>query len=224
MQYILLFLEGMITFISPCLLPLLPLYISFFAGGKSNDEAINQRYVIINAVMFILGFTIIFVLLGVVSSSLGVLLLKYRMQVNMILGLVVGLLGLNYIFSFFNFHFFKGVQNKKMLKQTPVGSFTFGVLFAISWSPCIGVFLGAALIQASQATTALNGAMLLFAFSLGLGIPLFISAIIIDKLRVTFTWIKQNYRFINLISGLFLIIMGILMIFGILDKLVLSLL
>lgn len=224
MQYLLLFLEGMITFISPCLLPLLPLYISFFAGGKTNDETVNQRFVLINATMFIVGFTTIFVALGVFSSFIGGLLQQHRLYVNIVLGVIVIILGLNYIFSFFNLTIFKGIQNKKQLRQTPFGSFVFGVLFAVSWSPCIGVFLGAALIQASQATTALNGALLLLAFSLGLGVPLFISALIIDKLRDTFTWIKRHYQTINLVSGIFLVLMGMLMMFGTLDQFILSLL
>ncbi|MBQ1281851.1 MAG: cytochrome c biogenesis protein CcdA [Oscillospiraceae bacterium] len=211
MQYVLLFLEGMITFISPCLLPMLPIYISYFAGGVR-----DTRKTVTGAVGFVLGFTAVFVALGALAGTLGGLLSRYQTAVNIVSGLIVILFGLNFL----------GVLDLKIFNgghggvRTP-GFFPavlFGIVFSIGWTPCVGAFLGAALMLASQQGQTLVGMGMLLAYSLGLGVPFLISAVLIDRLKGAFDFIKRNYRVINLVSGGFLILIGILMATGLMGR------
>ena len=212
MEYIMSFLEGIITFISPCLLPMLPIYISYFAGG---EIANNKGQTIKNAIGFILGFTIVFVLLGTFASSIGVVLKQYSQILQIIFGSIMILFGLNFI----------GVVNIKILNNTSgmkvktkdlkfISSLVLGIIFSITWTPCVGTFLGSALMLAAIANHIIEGAIMLLCFSLGLAIPFLISAFLIHKLKTAFDFIKTHYEIINKICGIFLIAIGILMITG----------
>ena len=213
MEYIMSFLEGIITFISPCLLPMLPIYISYFAGG---EIANNKGQTIKNAIGFVLGFTIIFVLLGTFASSIGMILKQYNQILQVIFGIIMILFGLNFI----------GIVNIKMLNNTKSGmkantkdlnfikSLILGIIFSITWTPCVGTFLGSALMLAATANHVIEGAFMLLCFSLGLAIPFLISAFLIHKLKTAFDFIKAHYEIINKICGIFLIVIGILMITG----------
>ncbi|MBE6731334.1 MAG: cytochrome c biogenesis protein CcdA [Ruminococcaceae bacterium] len=209
MQYFISFIEGIITFISPCLLPMLPIYISYFAGGKER----SSKKTIINATGFILGFTVIFILLGTLAGTLGSFLSKYQIALNIITGLIVIFFGLNFI-GVFKLNIFKGTNVKIKDDMGFISSLIFGFVFSIGWTPCVGAFLGSALMLASQQGTALKGLLMLLCYSLGLGIPFMISALLIDKLKTTFNFIKRNYKIINIISGSLLILVGILMMTG----------
>ena len=209
MQYFISFIEGIITFISPCLLPMLPIYISYFAGGKER----SSKKTIINATGFILGFTVIFILLGTLAGTLGSFLSKYQIALNIITGLIVIFFGLNFI-GVFKLNIFKGANVRIKEDMGFISSLIFGFVFSIGWSPCVGAFLGSALMLASQQGTALKGLLMLLCYSLGLGIPFMISALLIDKLKTTFNFIKRNYKIINIISGSLLILVGILMMTG----------
>ena len=209
MQYFISFIEGIITFISPCLLPMLPIYISYFAGGKER----SSKKTIINATGFILGFTVIFILLGTLAGTLGSFLSKYQIALNIITGLIVIFFGLNFI-GVFKLNIFKGANVKIKEDMGFISSLIFGFVFSIGWTPCVGAFLGSALMLASQQGTALKGLLMLLCYSLGLGIPFMISALLIDKLKTTFNFIKRNYKIINIISGSLLILVGILMMTG----------
>ena len=214
MNYIITFLEGIITFISPCLLPMLPVYISYFAGGGERSTAKTLK----NAVGFVLGFTTLFVLLGALAGTLGSFLIKYQGIVNIILGLIIVFFGLNYI-GIFKFSFFKGNSGTADVNELGFfSSFVFGIIFSVGWTPCVGTFLSAALMQASGEGTALSGMLMLLFYSLGLGVPFLISAILIDKLKNAFTFIKNHYTIINIICGAFLIVIGILMMTGTMGK------
>lgn len=212
MDYILSFLEGIITFISPCLLPMLPIYISYFAGQNSEDK--KQR-TIINSLGFVLGFTIVFVCLGAFAGTIGNFLKEYNTVVNIVCGVIVILFGLNFMgviqLPFIN-------TSKRIEVQTAnmnfFSSMLFGIVFSIGWTPCVGVFLGSALMLAAQSGDSLKGVLMLLSFSLGLGIPFVLSAVLIDTLKGAFDFIKQNYKVINLISGGLLVIVGILMATG----------
>jgi cytochrome c-type biogenesis protein len=215
MQYFISFLEGIITFISPCLLPMLPLYVSYFAGGK---EERSTKKTIINALGFIVGFTLIFVTFGALAGSVGTLLRKYTVLLNIITGLIVILFGLNFV-GLFKLNIFKGINNP--LAGKPLGFFSallFGMIFSIGWTPCVGAFLGSALMMAAGQGDVLTGIIMLLCYSLGLGIPFFVSAILIDKLKSTFSFIKRNYKIINTVSGILLILMGILMMTGLFSR------
>lgn len=215
MQYFITFLEGIISFISPCMLPLLPVYISYFSAD-SEGENDKKHKVVLRAIAFVLGFTLVFSLLGVFAGTVGALLKKYSVILNIICGLIVIFFGLSYL-EIIPLNFLKGV--KKAHKATSiVSAFVFGVIYSISLTPCVGAFLGSALMLASTSTTAFKGFMLLLCYSLGLGIPFVISALILDKLTSTIKFIKSHYKTINTVCGIFLIIIGILMASGLLNK------
>lgn len=215
MQYFISFLEGIITFISPCLLPMLPIYISYFAGGDTK----NTKKTLTGAFGFVLGFTVVFISLGALASSIGSFLKEYQTAVNIISGLIVILFGLNYL-GIFKLNIFQG--NRKNFDTSNLNFFSsilFGIIFSIGWTPCVGAFLGSALMMASVQGKILTGILMLLSYSLGLGIPFILSAVLIQKLKTTFDFIKKNYATINTISGIFLILVGILMATGTLGKL-----
>lgn len=210
MQYLISFIEGIVTFISPCILPMLPIYVSYFAGGGERES----RKTLINSLGFVLGFTIIFVLLGMLAGTAGGFLREYQAAVNLITGAIVIVFGLNYL-GVFKFNIFKGI-NKQMDTRDMgfVSALLFGLVFSIGWTPCVGAFLGSALMMASQQGQAMTGMFMLLAYSVGLGTPFIISALLIDQLKSAFVWIKKNYKVINAVCGVFLIIIGILMATG----------
>ena len=218
MQYFISFLEGIITFISPCLLPMLPIYISYFAGG-STDSKENKWKTLRNSLSFVAGFTLVFVLMGALAGTLGSFLTKYQTIVNIVTGLIVIFFGLNFI-GLIKFNIFKGnKRNVNTINMGMISSALFGVVFSIGWTPCVGVFLGSALMLASMQGQVLTGTLMLLCYSLGLGIPFVISALLIDKLKNAFNFIKKHYTIINTLCGSILILVGILMMTGLLGKL-----
>lgn len=215
MQYVIAFLEGIITFISPCLLPMLPIYISYFAGGGERTTSRSLK----GALGFVTGFTVVFVTLGALAGTVGRFLQEYQTVVNMISGLVVIVFGLSFL-GVFKLNLFKG--SHRSVNTDNMGFFSallFGVIFSISWMPCVGAFLGSALMLASQQAHAGEGMLMLLAYSLGLGIPFVLSAVLIDYLKTAFNWIKKNYKVINIISGCLLVLIGVMMTTGTLGQL-----
>lgn len=216
MQYFVSFLEGVITFISPCLLPMLPVYISYFAGGGERETKKTVK----NSLGFVLGFTVVFVAMGALAGTLGSFLQKYKIAVNIVTGLVVIFFGLNFL-GVFKINIFKGTKNK--VRTDNLGFFSsmlFGMVFSIGWTPCVGAFLGSALMLASQQGKALTGIIMLLLYSLGLGIPFVISAVLIDKLKGAFNFIKKNYKIINIVCGVLLILVGLFMATGMFGKII----
>ena len=217
MLYFITFLEGFITFTSPCLLPMLPIYISYFAGGES-----NIKKTIKNSLGFILGFSVIFVALGALAGAIGGFLSKYDVIINILTGLVVIFFGLHFL-GVFKLNLFKGSVFEGTENLGFFSSILFGVVFSIGWTPCVGAFLGTALMQAANKGSMMEGILMLLAYSLGLAIPFFISSLVIDRLKGAFNFIKRNYNVINKISGILLIILGVLMatgVFGIISRFV----
>ena len=214
MQYFISFIEGIITFISPCLLPMLPLYVSYFAGGENRSLAKTLR----NALGFVLGFTAVFVLMGALAGTLGSFLTKYHVAVNIVTGLIVVFFGLNFL-GVFKLNIFNGI-NRSMAGRS-LGFFSsmlFGMVFSVGWTPCVGAFLGSALALASQQGSTLVGILMLLCYSLGLGIPFAVSAVLIDRLKDAFGFIKKNYKVINIVSGCLLILLGVLMMTGLMTR------
>ena len=210
MQYIISFLEGIITFLSPCLLPMLPIYISYFAGGgeRSNKKTLKT------ALGFVLGFTVIFVAMGALAGTLGSFLTRYQTVVNMVSGLIVIAFGLQYM-GVFHLNLFQGVGTA--MEKDNLDFFSavlFGMVFSVGWTPCVGVFLGSALMLASQQGHVVEGMLMLLVYSLGLGVPFLFSAVLIDRLKGTFNWIKSHYKQVNLVCGGLLVLVGILMATG----------
>ena len=215
MEYLLSFMEGMITFISPCLLPMLPIYISYFAGGDTGSAKSHQRKTLGNAVGFVLGFSLVFLLLGAAAGTFGRFIKQYGIVFNLLGGAVLILFGLNFMGAVR-----VGFLDRALRIPMKVNTFNFftslllGTIFAIGWTPCVGAFLGSALILAANSQETAKGIEMLLSFSLGLGIPFVISAILIDSLKQTFSAVKRHYRAISLVSGLLLIVIGVLMMSG----------
>ena len=215
MQYIIAFLEGIITFISPCLLPMLPIYISYFAGGGQRSTGKTLK----GALGFVAGFTVLFVAMGALAGTVGSFLREYQRAVDIISGLIVVVFGLNFL-GVFKLNLFQGSQHA--VKTGEMGffsAFVFGVIFSVGWTPCVGAFLGSALMLASQQAHVVEGMVMLLAYSLGLGIPFVFSAVLIDYLKGAFGWIKKHYAVINAVSGIALILVGVLMMTGTLGRL-----
>ena len=214
MQYMISFLEGIVTFISPCLLPMLPIYISYFAGGGERTTGKTLTC----ASGFVLGFTAVFVAMGALAGTVGSFLIRYQTVVNLILGSIVILFGLNYL-GVLKLNLFRGMQGQvKTADMNFLSAFLFGIVFSVGWTPCVGVFLGSALMLASQQGSAMVGTMMLLCYSLGLGVPFLISAVLIDQLKSAFTFIKKHYGIINKVCGGLLVAVGLLMATGLLTK------
>lgn len=214
MQYFISFLEGIITYISPCLLPMLPIYVSYFAGGGERSTKRTMG----NSLGFIFGFTLVFMAMGALAGTVGGFLISHQKLVNLILGVIVVCFGLNYL-GILKMNLFRGSQISVNTSNLGFGSsLLFGMVFSLGWTPCVGAFLGSALILASQQGTMLTGLLMLLCYSLGLGIPFFISALLVDRLKSTFGWIKSHYKLINRVSGVLLILLGVLMATGLLGK------
>lgn len=210
MEYLFTFLEGFASFISPCLLPMLPIYISYFMGEQESDN----KKTIINSIGFVIGFTIIFLLLAVFASTLGTFISAYLHYIKFVFGVIIILLGLNYM----EILKFKFLNNSKGIKMDIKNlnffkSMLFGILFSISWTPCVGTFLGSALLIIAKGSNLLKGIILMLLYSVGLGIPFVISVALMEKLKNIFNFIKRNYGIVKKISGIVLIIMGIYIMF-----------
>lgn len=212
LQYLITFLEGVISFISPCMLPMLPIYISYFAGNAD-----KKKHTVARAAAFVLGFTVVFSLLGLFAGTLGSLLSKYRTAVNIVSGLIVIAFGLSYL-NIIRIPFFKGLSSKREINGI-FSAFLFGVIYSVSLTPCVGAFLGSALMMASASATASQGVLLLTAYSLGMGVPFLISAVLIEKLNTAFQFIKKHYNVINIVCGIFLIATGAVIALGWMSRL-----
>lgn len=214
MQYFITFIEGIITFISPCLLPMIPIYISYFAGGGERKTSRT----LICAVGFVIGFTLVFIAMGALAGTIGVLLTNYKTAVNILSGTIVVIFGLNYM-DVLKLNLFKGSGRHVDTSNMGFGSaLVFGVIFSIGWTPCVGAFLGSALMLASQQAHMIKGILLLITYSAGLGIPFILSAVLIDQLKSAFDFIKKHYDVINKICGGLLVIVGLAMATGVLGN------
>ena len=213
--------EGLISFISPCVLPMIPVYVLYFAGAS---EGRQLRRTLGRAVCFVLGFTALFVLLGVFAGSLGGLLVRYQSEVNMICGMIMIFFGLHYA----------GVVRITLLEKTvkpdvqlqPKGYVScalLGAVFAAGWTPCTGPLLGSAMMLAASKGSMLSGAVLLAGYSLGMGIPFVLCALLIDRVKGAFAAIKRHYKAINRVCGLFLVLVGLAMMTGLYSRFALML-
>lgn len=193
MEFVITFLEGFISFISPCMLPLLPLYVSYFAGGADKKHKVFFR-----ALSFVLGFTVVFSLLGLFAGTLGAFLKDHKTIVNIVGGILIIIFGLSYL-EVIKLPFFKGMQSGRTANNV-LSAFLFGVIYSVSLTPCIGAFLGSALALAGASGTAGKGVLLLVTYSMGLGVPFVLSAVLIEKLNTAFAFIKKHYRVINILA------------------------
>jgi cytochrome c-type biogenesis protein len=200
------FLEGVLSFISPCMLPMFPIYLSYLAGEAENK---SRAKTMVRAVGFVIGFSLVFSILGLFAGTLGAWLGHYRKQVNVVAGLIVILFGL----SFLGLVRLPGGGLKRAYKvEGFFSAFVFGTVYSLALTPCVGAFLGSALVLASTQGEAFKGLFLLIFYSLGMSIPFLLCALLIDRVKKGFDFIKRHYNIINRISGSFLIIMGMVIL------------
>jgi len=214
------FAAGAISFLSPCVLPLVPGYVSYIAG-RSVSDAPDAGVMILRlpavglSGCFVLGFSTVFILLGASATALGQLLLSYRFELNIVGGAIVIAFGL----------FMLGMLHPWWMQRDyrfrtafpggrPVGAYVLGLAFAFGWTPCIGPILGAILTASAASATVLGGVTLLGVYSLGLGVPFIIAAIFTNGLIARMKAITRVGRFLQLVAGLAMILMGIAMITG----------
>lgn len=210
---------GLLSFISPCILPIIPSYM-FFIGGTSagalkSDEAEekkrSQRQILFSALFFILGFSLVFVSLGATATTLGQLLKTHQELLRRVGGLVIIVLGLHMMGVFE----IKALLYEKRLhfKARPpgyLGATLVGISFALGWTPCIGPILGAILAVASTKAQISEGIVLLGMYSLGLAIPFFVTALLMDRIFIYFRKLQKHMQTISMVSGVFLILVGVL--------------
>ena len=191
---------------------MVPVYLLYLAGKKEGN---NSRALVLNTIGFILGFTIIFVAMGATASTIGFLLASHRMLVQQISGVIIIVFGLHYMgvlkIGFLNKERRFSARTENL---TVLSSLVFGMAFSLGWTPCIGPLLGAALTKAANVDTVWQGMLLLFIFSMGLGIPFFLAALLMDKLKSAFDFMKKHFKEITFISGLLLILVGAAFLFN----------
>jgi len=213
-SYLLTFTEGILTFISPCILPMLPIYFIYLAGSSDEQDispSSDKSRLLMNSIGFVTGFTVAFVLLGAAAAALGQFLENNRAIFQKIGGVIIILFGLHYL-GVFRIGFLNSEKRFRMKTNSLkfAGSVLFGLVFGFGWSPCLGVFLGSAMILAGNSGTVAEGMLLLLVYSIGLAIPFIISAMVFEKARGVFGWLKRNSKIIGIISGVLLIAAGIL--------------
>lgn len=214
--YFLSFFAGIISFLSPCVLPLIPGYISFINGTTLEGlEDKNKNFIFKETLLFTIGFSLVFIALGATATFFGALLLKYSKIFTTIVGILIiffslnmiGLLQLRSLNQDFRFHFHNQIKK-------PYMSFLVGIGFGFGWSPCIGPILGSVLALASLETTILKGTILLLIYSIGLAIPFILSGIFITKFLVFSKKTRMHIVQIQKISGYVLLVTGVLIVTG----------
>ncbi len=215
------FTAGLISFLSPCIFPVIPSYLSYISGlsiSNFTSQKGNKWNLLMNSILFVFGFTIIFVLMGIFFSSLGIALSGITRYINMVAGVIVIFLGFNFIFNFWKI---LNLEKRIHFKHRPAGkpgSVLLGMAFGAGWTPCIGPILASILIVAGSSGSVYRGAALLFAFSTGLGIPFILAGLFFSFFQKTIVKIRPHLNRIKTLSGLFLIIIGILIFSGQLSK------
>lgn len=213
------FLAGILSFLSPCVLPLFPSYVTFITGltleefSQSESRGRIVRLTLLNSIFYILGFSAVFVALGASATFLGQFLFDYQNVIMKIGGVLIIIFGL-FIAGILKIDFLQR-EKKIFLFQKPAGyfgSFLVGATFAFAWTPCVGPILSSILLYASTQNTLGEGVLLLCAYSLGLGIPFLLSSLMINSFISYYDRFKKYYRYIMIFSGILLIIMGILIL------------
>lgn len=215
------FLSGLLMFLAPCTLPIVPGYLAFISGVKMsdlhNENAKREAYAKIrkNSIYFVLGFSVIFILLGILLGMFGGIFAVYRdilLQVSGGLMIIFGLMMLGvFSFSFLQKNFSITIPSWLHI-GTPKSSFLIGGIFALGWSPCIGPILGTLLVLAGTLGTAFQGALLLAVFSFGLSIPFLISAFLYSKSQNFFLRYSVLFRAFSIVGGLFLVFLGVVLV------------
>ena len=214
------FSAGLLSFVSPCVLPLVPSYVSYITGlsiEQLTDASERSRFrkaIIINSLLFIAGFSSVFVAFGASASFLGQVLFAYQEHLRRFGGIVVILFGL-YLLGILNLNFLK-MEHRYQFRNRPaglLGSFLIGIAFAAGWTPCVGPVLGTILLYASTTESMMSGVVMLTFYSLGLALPLFLTALGVDRFLSYFKEVRSYLWGVSTVSGVLLIIVGV-MIYG----------
>jgi len=221
------FVAGMLTFLAPCTLPLVPAFLGFISGVSIGDadkiDSGLRRRLIVNTLFYILGFSIVFIIFGVIAGLAGALLGSLQIWLTRIGGVVVIIFGL-YLLGIFKLSFFSASSaaklNTKIKKRGPLASVAFGAAFGAGWSPCVGPILGTVLLLTSSEGTAATGALMLAVFSIGLGIPFLLTAIFLGQATRFIKRIEKHLLWFNRFAGVLVIGLGILLITDNLDLLI----
>ena len=209
MAYLLTFIEGILAFVSPCILPLLPVFMAHISG----DESQSTRKRFINTLFFVLGFSTVFIILGATAFSFGNLLNSYRGLISCLAGLVMVFMGFVYL-DIIQLPTFSNPT--KPSGKSLLANYMFGISYSMAWTPCVGAFLGSAIALAGTRETLWQGVALLGCFSLGLGIPFIIFSLLYQKLTGFVSFLKKHSHTIRNIGGALLIVVGLLMVFDLL--------
>ena len=216
------FTAGIIIFLSPCVLPLIPAYISYITGSSADSRIENRSKYTAKILLFIAGFTIVFVTLGVITSLISFFAVGNVKRIfNIAFGILIIIFSFHYMgiikFLFLNqekrFHFSR-------LPSGYTGAFLIGMAFAAGWTPCIGPVLGATLGLVASGQSILKGVFLLIIFSLGIGVPLLLTALFFNSFKPFMNFIKRNSDKVKIFSGIILLFIGLLVIFGALDNII----
>lgn len=212
---------GLLSFLSPCVLPLFPSYLSFVAGVSFEElqgsvaNPRTRRAILVNSLLFICGFSLVFIALGAGATLLGQALFAYQEAIQRVGGLLVVVLGL-YVAGWLRIPFLMREWRVELANRPAgyVGAFLVGITFAAGWTPCIGPILGSILTLASVSQTASTGILMLVAYSVGLAIPFLISALAVERFLVFFDRFKGYLPVVTRISGIILIVLGLLLFFN----------
>ena len=209
------FLAGLLSFLSPCVLPLIPSYVSFITGLSLDDVGSRRWVALSHAVMFVLGFTVIFVLLGASATAVGTLLNYHRIWLERVGGVLIVIFGL-YLLGALRWSALAR-ERRVHLQNKPIGylgSALVGLAFGAGWSPCIGPILGAVLTYTSATATVGEGIVLLLVYSLGLGVPFLLAALAIDRFLVWFQRYRKLIPVVTRVAGAVLVLVGLLLASG----------
>ena len=211
------FSAGLLSFVSPCVLPLVPSYISYITGlsveqlTDATERSKFKRAIIVNALLFIAGFSAVFITFGASASFLGQMLITYQDHVRRIGGILIIIFGL-YLLGILNLNFLQ-MEHRYQFRNRPTGyfgSFLIGVAFAAGWTPCVGPVLGTILLYASTTDSLISGVALLTAYSLGLGLPLFVTALGVDRFLGYFKQARAYLWGVSTVSGVLLVVVGVM--------------
>jgi cytochrome c-type biogenesis protein len=209
------FTAGVLSFLSPCILPLVPSYVSFITGLSLDDAERSRRTALVHALLFVLGFTLIFLALGATATVLGRLLKAYSVWLTRAGGVLVIVFGL-YMLGLLRIGAF--AQERRMhIADKPLGylgTVLVGIAFGAGWTPCLGPILGGILTYTASAADFSKGLPLLFACSMGLAIPFVLAAVAIGRFFAVFQRLKPYLPLINKVAGLLLLVVGVLMLSG----------